>query len=106
MLHQEVNLLERVRVITITLVTIIGFGTIAMKPAVAPFDHIYGVAETADGTHWEIKADVTSPTSVDYECTASQVGACIIGSNSVLNKGDEIPINTSQVIRAGLFQQF
>ncbi|CAM3951625.1 hypothetical protein SAMN06265348_104126 [Pedobacter westerhofensis] len=97
----KANLLQRVRVITIALVTIIGLGTIAMKPAAAPFDHEYGVAETASGTEWIIQADVTDPTS-EYDCRAS-TKACTVGSTSTLNPGDVIPINESQILGIGIF---
>jgi len=98
----KANLLQRVRVITIALVTIIGLGTSAMKPAAAPFDHTYGVALTANGTEWIIQADVTDPAS-DYGCTGNST-ACTIGSNTVLNPGVKIPKDDSIVIRSGIFE--
>lgn len=103
MLVLNKNLLQRVRVITIALVTIVGFGTIAMKPAAARFDHIYGVVETDNGTAWEIRADVTDASSDDYQCINITNNACSIGSDSALNIGDQIPVNEAQIIKRGLF---
>jgi hypothetical protein len=103
MINPEKNLIQRVRVITIALVTIIGFATMAMKPAAAPFDHQYGVTETADGTQWEIRADVTDPTS-SYICNDSFNTACKIGSNLNLSPGDLIPKDESQILQNGRFE--
>jgi len=75
-----------------------------MKPVAAPFDQTYRVAETASGTHWIIQADVTDPAS-DYGCDDSSQ-ACIIGSNSNLNPGSQIPIDKSVILRRGAFQLF
>ena len=105
MINPEKNLIQRVRVITIALVTIIGFATMAMKPAAAPFDHKYGVRETADGTQWEIRADVTDPAST-FTCADGFNTACTIGSNLNLSPGDRIPVDESQTLQKGLFAPF
>ncbi|MET1055513.1 MAG: hypothetical protein ABWY16_09410 [Pedobacter sp.] len=103
MISNKANLLQRVRVITIALVTIVGFGTIAMKPTQASFQHQYGVAETADGSQWEIQADVTDPTS-SYICNDGFNTACEIGSNLNLSPGDLIPKDESQTLQKGRFE--
>lgn len=105
MLILKKNLLQRVRVITIALVALIGFGTMAMKPASAPFDHTYGVAETAGGTEWVIQADVTNQ-SESYTCSDGFNTACTIGTDANLNPGDQVPIDESQVLQKGLFERF
>jgi len=104
MLIQTTNLLQRVRVITIALVAIIGFGTMAMKPAAATFAHTYGVAETAGGLNWEIRADVTGLPPFGYNCDfAPHNPACLILSDSNYSAGQQIPINSETVEGRGNF---
>lgn len=103
MITQKSNLLQRVRVVMIALVAIIGFGTMAMKPDVRAA-HTYGVAETANGLNWRILADVTDPSS-DYGCLTTSNTACTISTNTQFNSGDVVPKNPVLIKEAGRFTQ-
>ncbi|SEB04966.1 hypothetical protein [Pedobacter hartonius] len=106
MLVQTTNLLQRVRVITIALVTIIGFGTMAMKPAAAPHNFTYGVAETAGGLNWQIRSDATGQIKgLDYICEGEANRTCIIFSNATLNPGDLVPKDPALIASPGRFER-
>lgn len=103
MLVEKSNLLQRVRVVMIALVAIIGFGTMAMKPDVRAA-HTYGVAETSNGLNWEIVADVTDPSS-NFRCRDVANSVCTITSDQTLNPGDVIPKTSATPKELGRFQQ-
>lgn len=94
MLVEKSNLLQRVRVVMIALVAVIGFGTMAMKPDVRAAQ-TYGVAETAGGQDWRIVANVTgqAPGS-DYDCNQDFSSTCTIRLDAVLHDEDVIPKTT------------
>lgn len=94
MIVEKSNLLQRVRVVMIALVAIIGFGTMAMKPDVRAA-HTYGVAETAGGTNWEIQSDVTGQIQdSDYDCNKNFNTTCTISLDAVLHNGDLVSKDT------------
>lgn len=103
MLVEKSNLLQRVRVVMIALVAIIGFGTMAMKPDVRAA-HTYGVAETSGGLNWLIVADVTDPSS-DYSCREVANSVCTITSDNAFNTGDLVPKDPALIDSQGKFRQ-
>lgn len=104
MITQKVNLLQRVRVVMIALVAVIGFGTMAMKPDVRAAQ-TYGVAETTGGQDWRIVANVTgqAPGS-DYDCNQDFSSTCTIRLDASLNNGDLVPKTTPVQSSQGRFE--
>jgi hypothetical protein len=102
MLTEKSNLLQRVRVVMIALVAVIGFGTMAMKP-VERAAHTYGVAETAGGLNWRIVADVTDPSS-DYGCQDVANSVCTIASDQAFNINDLVAKTAATPNGLGRFQ--
>ncbi len=105
MLTEKSNLLQRVRVVMIALVAVIGFGTMAMKPVEPLYAHTYGVAKTAAGLDWQIVADVTDQTPNDYDCSDAANSLCTIYTDATLAIGQTVPITPGQPGSPGRFNQ-
>lgn len=104
MLVEKSNLLQRVRVVMIALVAVIGFGTMAMKPDVRAA-HTYGVAETSGGLNWRIVADVTGQTpDSDYDCNQNFNTTCTINLDASLDNGDLVSKTTPVNSTSGRYQ--
>lgn len=107
MFKQKLNLFQRVRVMIVALVAIIGLGTMAMKPAEKAHNYTYGVAETASGTEWVIVADVTGQIKgQDYFCDGTPMSTCTIYSDSNISTGSKIPRNPEVALAPGIFEKF
>jgi len=101
MLVQKKGLLNRVRIVLTALVMVTGIGTtlMAMKPAT---DFTYQVAETANGTNWEVLLNVTDRVAYPYECRESE-SICTVSYDQSVSVGNYIAKNEITAQETGTF---
>jgi hypothetical protein len=101
MITQKRGLLSRVRIVLTALVMLTGIGTtlMAMKPVT---DYTYHVAETANGTNWEVLDDVTNYSEKPYRCDPSS-SVCTVEYNQPVPDQGLIPKNAVLIENPGSF---